>query len=48
MWERQAKALASVEKTKADKDKWQSKFYSILEDDLCQVAELCMVQVEKI
>ena len=32
MWERQAKALASVEKTKADKDKWQSKFYSILED----------------
>ena len=32
MWERQAKALASVEKTKVDKDKWQSKFYSILED----------------
>ena len=32
MWERQAKALASVEKTKTDKDKWQSKFYSILED----------------
>ena len=32
MWERQAKALASVEKTKADKEKWQSKFYSILED----------------
>ena len=32
MWERQAKALASVEQTKADKDKWQSKFYSILED----------------
>ena len=32
MWERQAQALASVEKTKADKDKWQSKFYSILED----------------
>ena len=32
MWERQAKALASVEKTKADKDKWQSKFHSILED----------------
>tara|TARA_B100001287_G_scaffold76557_1_gene63660 strand:- start:3570 stop:5987 length:2418 start_codon:yes stop_codon:yes gene_type:complete len=32
MWERQAEALASVEKTKADKDKWQSKFYSILED----------------
>ena len=32
MWERQAKALSSVEKTKADKDKWQSKFYSILED----------------
>ncbi len=32
MWERQAKALASVEKTKADKNKWQSKFYSILED----------------
>ena len=32
MWERQAKALASVEKTKADKTKWQSKFYSILED----------------
>ena len=32
MWERQAEALSSVEKTKADKDKWQSKFYSILED----------------
>ena len=32
MWERQAKALASVEKTKADKDKWRSKFHSILED----------------
>ena len=32
MWERQAKALASVEKTKADKNKWESKFYSILED----------------
>lgn len=32
MWERQSKALASVEKTKADKNKWQSKFYSILED----------------
>ena len=32
MWERQAKALASVEKTKAEKDKWESKFYSILED----------------
>ena len=32
MWERQAKALSSVEKTKADRDKWQSKFYSILED----------------
>ena len=32
MWKRQAKALASVEKTKAEKDKWESKFYSILED----------------
>ena len=32
MWERQAKALASVEKTKSDKEKWQTKFYSILED----------------
>ena len=32
MWERQAKALASVEKTKADKEKWRSKFHSILED----------------
>mgnify|MGYP001455388911 FL=1 len=32
MWERQAKALASVEKTKSDKEKWQAKFYSILED----------------
>ena len=32
MWERQAQALASVEKTKTDRDKWQSKFYSILED----------------
>ena len=32
MWERQAKALASVENTKSDKEKWQTKFYSILED----------------
>jgi len=32
LWERQAKALAGVEKTKSDKDKWEEKFYSILED----------------
>ena len=32
MWERQAKALAGVEKTKSDKEKWEEKFYSILED----------------
>lgn len=32
MWERQAKALAGVEKTKSDKEKWGEKFYSILED----------------
>jgi len=32
MWERQAKALAGVEKTNSDKEKWEEKFYSILED----------------
>ncbi|MDC3333924.1 hypothetical protein OAV77_02340, partial [Candidatus Marinimicrobia bacterium] len=32
MWERQAKALAGVEKTNPDKEKWEEKFYSILED----------------
>ena len=32
MWGRQAKALAGVEKTNSDKEKWEEKFYSILED----------------
>lgn len=32
MWVRQAKALAGVEKTNSDKEKWEEKFYSILED----------------
>ena len=32
MWGRQAKALAGVEKTKSDREKWEEKFYSILED----------------
>ena len=32
LWQRQAKALASVERTKTLKDTWQQKFYSILED----------------
>ena len=37
MWDRQATALASVEKTKTDRDKWQSKFYSILELSLIHI-----------
>jgi ribonucleoside-diphosphate reductase alpha chain len=32
LWQRQAKALASVERTKKLKDTWEQKFYSILED----------------
>ena len=32
LWQRQAKALASVEKTKKSKKLWENKFYSILED----------------
>ena len=32
LWTRQASALASVEKTKTLKDKWEKKFFSILED----------------
>lgn len=32
LWERQAKALASVEKTKTLRDKWENKFLSILVD----------------
>ena len=32
LWERQAKALASVEKTKKLQETWQKKFYSILEN----------------
>ena len=32
LWQRQAKALASVEKTKKLKKHWEMKFYSILED----------------
>ena len=30
LWERQAKALASVEKTEKLKKKWENKFYQIL------------------
>ena len=32
LWQRQAKALASVEKTKKLQKQWEEKFYSILED----------------
>lgn len=32
LWQREAKALASVEKTKLLREKWEWKFYSILED----------------
>ena len=32
LWERQAKALASVEKTKKLQERWEKKFYSILEN----------------
>ena len=32
LWQRQAKALESVEKTKKLKKEWEQKFYSILED----------------
>ena len=32
MWKRQSIALASVEKTKSLRNKWERKFYSILED----------------
>ena len=32
LWKRQAKAIASVEKTKNTKEEWEEKFYSILED----------------
>ena len=32
LWTRQASALASVEKTKAMRTKWEKKFFSILED----------------
>ena len=32
LWERQAIALASVEKTKVLREKWENKFFSILED----------------
>ena len=32
LWERQATALASVEKTEALRNKWEKKFFSILED----------------
>ncbi len=32
LWQRQAKALASVEKTKKLQKNWEKKFYSILED----------------
>ena len=31
LWRRQAKALASVEKTKSSRQEWEEKFYSILE-----------------
>jgi len=32
LWQRQAKALSSVERTKKLRDTWEKKFYSILED----------------
>ena len=32
LWERQATALASVEKTKTARKNWEEKFFSILED----------------
>ena len=32
LWHRQAKALASVEKNKSEREKWEKKFFSILED----------------
>ena len=32
IWNRQAKAMASVEKTKKSQEKWEEKFFSILED----------------
>tara|TARA_B100000315_G_scaffold79698_1_gene73055 strand:+ start:553 stop:2934 length:2382 start_codon:yes stop_codon:yes gene_type:complete len=32
LWQRQAKALASVEKNKSLRDKWEKNFFSILED----------------
>ena len=32
LWQRQAKALASVEKNKSDREKWEKKFFSILEN----------------
>ena len=32
LWERQAVAISSVEKTKATRAEWEKKFYSILED----------------
>ena len=32
LWMRQARALASVEKTKNNREEWEEKFYSILED----------------
>jgi len=32
LWMRQARALASVEKTKNTREEWEEKFYSILED----------------
>ena len=32
IWKRQAKALASVEKNKKLQKKWESKFFSVLED----------------
>ena len=32
MWKRQSRALASVEKTKALRKRWEEKFFSILED----------------
>ena len=32
LWQRQATALASVEKTKIQRDQWEERFYSILED----------------
>ena len=48
MWQRQAKALASVEKTKSLRNKMEKDFLSILKDfRLFRRKELCMGLEEK-